>query len=87
MHAARADRSARLRRVLEVLLDGREHSTRDLVVAAEVCAVNSIVAELRANGYRILCRQGVDGHGVRRWWYRLRRPSQGSLWDLPEGAR
>ena len=70
MHAARVDRSPRLQRVLDVLRDGQEHSTLDLVRRAGVCAVNSIVAELRAGGYAISCRQAsVDGE--RRWWYRL----------------
>ena len=70
MHAARADHSPRLQRVLHVLRGGGEHSTLDLVERAGVCAVNSIVAELRAQGYAISCRQrSVDGE--RRWWYRL----------------
>ena len=72
MHAARVDHSPRLQRVLDVLRDGREHSTLDLVWRARVCAVNSIIAELRAQGYSISCRHGsVDGE--RRWWYRLDR--------------
>ena len=50
MHAARLSRSARLRRVQELLRDGRERSTRDIVRAAHVCAVNSCIAELRGNG-------------------------------------
>ena len=66
MHAARWDRSDRLRRVIEVLADGREHTTYEIVHAAQVCAVNSIVAELRANGYRIACQRRGD-----RWYYRL----------------
>lgn len=70
MHAARVDRSPRLQRVLAVLEDGREHSTRELLDAARVCAVNSIVAELRANGHRITCRQQVADEG-RVWLYRL----------------
>lgn len=68
MHAARISRSDRLRRVLAVLSDGREHSTYEIVHAAQVCAVNSIVAELRANGLRISCERRAD-----RWYYRLER--------------
>lgn len=70
MHAAKLDRSARLQRVLDVLRTGVEYSTRDLVMAAQVCAVNSIIAELRANGYVIHCRQKP---GERVWLYRLSR--------------
>ena len=72
MHAARLDRSDRLRRVLDVLEDGQEHSTLDLVMLARVCAVNSIVSELRMNGCFIACRQVVE-NGSRVWLYRLER--------------
>ena len=48
MHAARLESSSRLKRVFELLADGREHSTQDIVRGAGVCAVNSIIAELRA---------------------------------------
>ena len=71
MHAATLGKSPRLRRVLAVLCDGREHSTRDLVIEANVCAVNSIIAELRANGFLVTCRTVTDDHGERRWLYRL----------------
>ena len=61
MHAARIDNSARLRRVLDVLRDQAPHTTRDIIRAAGVCAVNSCIAELRANGYNISCRQAGRG--------------------------
>lgn len=67
MHAARIDRSARLQRVLALLSDGAEHSTLDIVIGAGVCAVNSCVAELRANGYEVHCRRA----GRERFVYRL----------------
>lgn len=57
MHAAKVDNSARLQRVLNVLLDRRAHTTRDIIRDACVCAVNSCISELRANGYNISCRQ------------------------------
>lgn len=66
MNAARLERSERLRRVAQVLADGREHTTYEIVHAAQVCAVNSIVAELRANGLRISCARRAD-----RWYYRM----------------
>ncbi len=65
MHAARLERSARLQRVDSLLADGAEHSTLEIIRRAQVCAVNAAVAELRANGRRIRCRQ--EG-GV--WYYR-----------------
>jgi len=57
IHYAKIENSDRLRRVLAVLSDGQPHSTMEIVRAAEVCAVNSAIAELRMNGIRIECRQ------------------------------
>lgn len=57
MHAARLEKSERLQRVLALLEDGRWHSTLDIVIGAGVCAVNSCIAELRANGIAIACRR------------------------------
>ena len=70
MHSAAVERSPRLQRVLKLLRDGREYSTRQIVQDADVCAVNAIVAELRDNGYPVECRQVVR-HGRRIWLYRL----------------
>ncbi|MDZ7655582.1 MAG: hypothetical protein U0997_06525 [Sulfurimicrobium sp.] len=59
MKSARLNSSQRLQRVLTVLSDGQEHSTLDIIGKARVCAVNSIISELRANGVGIVCkRQG-----------------------------
>ena len=75
MHAARLDRSKRLLRVHALLKDGAEHSTLDIVQGAGVCAVNSCVAELRANGAVITCRQSAAPHdGERIWLYRMLAP-------------
>ena len=71
MHAARLNHSERLQSVLAVLADGEEHSTLDIIHEAGVCAVNSIVAELRANGRRIECRQTRGPGGGRIWLYQL----------------
>ena len=72
MHAARIERSARLQRVLAVLEAGGWHSTMDIVREAGVCAVNSAIAELRANGLAIECRQSNEPlFGGRAWLYRL----------------
>ena len=70
MHAARVEKSDRLQRVLKALSDGAEHSTRELIVEADVCAVNAIVAELRENGHSISCRQTANASG-RVWFYKL----------------
>ena len=65
MHNARIERSKRLQRVDNLLADGKEYSTMDIVKKASVCAVNSIVSELRANGRDIVCRRTKDI-----WFYR-----------------
>lgn len=67
MHSAKLDASPRLRRVLDVLGDGQEHTTYEILHQAQVCAVNSIVAELRCNGYDIVCARRKD-----RFYYQLK---------------
>ena len=75
MHAASLDRSPRLQRVHALLSDGVERSTLEIIAKAKVCAVNSCVAELRANGCRIACRQEVAA-GKRTWLYRMILPGK-----------
>ncbi|OBS10809.1 hypothetical protein [Acidihalobacter prosperus] len=65
MHAARIENSPRLQRVAQVLADGQEHSTLEIVARAQVMAVSATIAELRANGRNIVCRQDK-----RVWYYR-----------------
>ena len=70
MHAARLSESPRLQRVLDAL---RRHpkglTTRGLILEADVCAVNSIAAELRANGIAVSCEPMPGAKGV--YVYRL----------------
>lgn len=72
MHFARLEKSDRLRRVLALLSDGRPRTTREIVRMADVCAVNSIVSELRANLYDIRCK--CIGKGVFEYWLVGRLP-------------
>lgn len=66
MNHAALSTSLRLQRVLSVLSDGQPHSTMDIITRANVCAVNSIVAELREQGIAIRCqRQGAI------WYYTI----------------
>lgn len=71
MHAARLGTSPRLRAVRDALADGAERSTLDLVHETGVLAINSVVSELRANGFTIHCRQTKGPGGGRIWLYRL----------------
>jgi hypothetical protein len=63
MHAANIDKSYRLKRVLEFLALG-PGTTRQISRSCDVYAVNSIVAELRANGYTISCTPVKGQRGV-----------------------
>ena len=67
MNSAKLSRSDRLKRVLSVLSDGQAHTTMDIIKNASVCAVNSIISELRANGKDIECQRKGDV-----WYYWLR---------------
>jgi len=60
MNAASLSKSERLKRVDDLLSDGQHHSTMSIIEAACVCAVNSIISELRANGRRISCERRGD---------------------------
>lgn len=54
--------SPRLQRVLQLLRDGRPHTTRDIVRRARVMAVNACISELRQHGAEIICaRRRVNG--------------------------
>lgn len=55
MNYARYESSDRLRRTLEFLLDGKPHTTREIIAGADVCAVNSVIDELRENGFDVPC--------------------------------
>ncbi|APE43623.1 hypothetical protein BOO69_09510 [Sulfitobacter alexandrii] len=71
MHHGKLSTSPRLRRALRALQHAKgELSTRDLAEQADICAVNSTIAELRANGAEITCRQEVKD-GQRRFYYTL----------------
>ena len=66
MNAAKLDRSARLQRVHELLKTGREFSTMEIVLGAQVMAVSAAVSELRAQGKMIHCQRRGDV-----WYYRM----------------
>lgn len=68
MNAASIERSERLGRVLDLLSQGGEYTTLDIIKQANVCAVNSIVAELRCNGFDIDCQRRGD-----KWFYKLEK--------------
>ena len=77
MHHARLQTSPRLRRTLKVLQQAHgEMTTYELSRAANICAVNSVIAELRQNGAEITCRQAVK-NGQRRFYYRLTKSPKG----------
>jgi hypothetical protein len=77
--AAKLETSPRLQRVLK-LLDENDHrwlTTRMIMRRCSVCAVNTVIAELRENGAVIDCKTDVMRDGKRRWSYRLRQAPKG----------
>lgn len=77
MHAAPLT-SPRLQRVLQLLSDGRPHTTREIVRKARVMAVNACVSELRFHGAEIQCRAVRLPNGQRRFYYTMTKgPDRG----------
>jgi hypothetical protein len=66
MNAANIDKSKRLQKVDQLLSDLRPRSTLEIIQQAGVCAVNSVISELRANGRQINCHRH-EGN----WYYRM----------------
>jgi len=66
VNAANASKSDRLQRVYKLLSRGGEFTTLEIIQGAGVCAVNSIISELRQNGYHIDCQRRND-----KWFYRM----------------
>jgi len=73
MNAANIESSDRLNRVLDLLSQGEEFTTLDIIKQANVCAVNSIISELRQNGFDIDCQRRAD-----KWFYKLEKALQTS---------
>ena len=55
IHYAQLANSARLQKVLRYLCDGQPHTTLEIIQATGMCAINTIITELRMNGIRIKC--------------------------------
>uniref|UniRef100_C6E6T2 ArsR family transcriptional regulator n=1 Tax=Geobacter sp. (strain M21) TaxID=443144 RepID=C6E6T2_GEOSM len=55
IHYARFIKSDRLQRLLLFMLDGKAHTTLEIIKGADICAVNSAVCELRRNGFACYC--------------------------------
>ena len=68
MNAAQIDKSDRLQKVAKLLGRGGEYTTMEIIQKAGVCAVNSIISELRQNGYDIRCERRAD-----KWFYRMNK--------------
>ena len=66
MNYAKLDKSERLKRAFKLLSDKGLHSTRDIIRKAHVCAVNSVIAELRKNKKKIICKRVGNV-----WLYRM----------------
>jgi hypothetical protein len=72
MHYARLDRSPRLQRLLSLLSSGAHYTTREVIVATGICAVNSAASELRRNDVDVQCVfRGLTDTGERVYEYYL----------------
>lgn len=66
--------SPRLQRVLQLLIDGRPRTTRDIVRKARVVAVNACISELRHHGAEITCTiKACPNGGGRRFYYAMKK--------------
>ena len=77
MHAGKLENSPRLQNVLAFLRKHTVATTLEIVQGCGVCAVNSIIAELRENGITIDCNAVKGQRGV--YQYRLIEGEQPSL--------
>lgn len=68
MNHANLESSDRLARVLDLLKTGKEFTTLEIIKIANVCAVNSIISELRENGCKISCERRSSN-----WYYKLEK--------------
>lgn len=66
--------SPRLRRVLQLLSDGRPHTTRQIVRGACVMAVPAVVSELRHRGAEITCVREQTPYGPRFYYTMTKAP-------------
>lgn len=69
MNSAKLNRSERLQRVYKALKQ-RPMTTMEIIQNAGVCAVSSIISEIRLNGIEIACRQmgrGVYQYSLKDW--------------------
>ena len=55
IHYAKFEDSQRLQRVLDFMLDGKPHTGMDIILGAQITAVNSAACELRVNGFDMEC--------------------------------
>ncbi len=74
MHAGRVSSSERLTLILTELrkAGSRGATTRQLIQATGMCAINSCISEIRANGFDIRCTcDGRNEHGSMVYRYTL----------------
>jgi hypothetical protein len=81
IHYGRVENSDRLKRFLDVLSQGPA-TTREIIERGHVCAVNSIAAELKAQGYVIDCKpvsRGVFEYKLVSYPHKFDQQGQGVL--------
>ena len=79
MKHRKLDRNQTLQKVFRYLRGAKGRgdgtvTTREIIIHTGICAVNSVIGELRENGCVISCEQRIDQTtGKRRWHYRLEK--------------
>jgi DeoR/GlpR family transcriptional regulator of sugar metabolism len=74
-HAADIDKSARLKKLLEILADGFEYSTAELQERTGSMAIHTDIHELRSNGYAVKCRYVGKHDDKKVYAYKLEVPN------------
>ena len=73
-HYAIAHRSERLKRIYNLLKDGREYTSRQIVKLANVIALSASIDEMRKNGFCISCHYvRTTDTGARVYVYQLKK--------------
>jgi len=84
IHYALYQNSERLQKLLVFMLDGKPHTTMEIINGAGICAVSSAACELRENGFGCYCikkagpaiYQLSDTEGARRLSAQLLTPRE-----------
>ena len=71
-HHATLHKSERLKRIYNLLKDGREYTSREIIKQANIVTLSASIDELRKNGLVIICRYDrTTPSGAKVYKYRM----------------